>query len=95
MKNEIKNYLKEQKHRYVSGDSLKHQFNLNTIKLQKIIHELRVEGEPIISGGNLGYRYSTDKQEIMKTYLSLKNRAMSILSASNGLLTSMERIDNV
>ena len=90
MKNEIKNYLIKNKHRYISGDILKQQFNLTTIKLQKIIHDLRVNGEPIISGGYLGYKYTTDKQEIMKTYLSLKNRAISIHSAANGLMMSLE-----
>jgi len=79
------NYLKTNKHKTISGGQLKDLFQLTTTQLQGMIHDLRIQRQPIISKGNLGYNYSTDKEEILKTYMSLMKRGMSIIHAAQGL----------
>lgn len=79
--------------KWFSGNYLKDQYQINTIKLQQIIHDLRVNGVLIISGGNKGYKYTKNKQEILATYLSLKNRATSINQAANGIYDAMLEMD--
>ena len=85
MKDLVLEYLKENKHKFITGNQLKDLFNLSTIKLQEIIHQLRVDGQPIISGGNLGYKWTTNVEDIMKCYTSLMGRSMSIIHSANGL----------
>jgi hypothetical protein len=92
----VKTYLMYNNHRTITGQELKTIGSLNTIKLQAIIHELRVDGIPIISKGKLGYQYTTNTYDILKCYYSLDNRANSILRSANGLLkfiTDVETID--
>lgn len=86
----IKKMFMENPDKHFSGDKIKLMFNINTIKLQSIIHDLRLENEPVVSCGNLGYKYTTNVEEIMATYQSLIGRANSILQAANGLLFCIE-----
>lgn len=87
----IKNYFLENKEKNISGQKLKDIFGLTTISLQSIIHDLRVEYWPIISSGKQGYKLTDDKDEIMKTYMSLVQRAKSILVAADGLKEYLEK----
>jgi len=87
----VKLYFKYNKNQHTSGEKLKQLFGLNTISLQGIIHDLRTEMTPIISCGKNGYKFTTNKDEIMKTYMSLTERAKSILVAANGLKEYLEK----
>ncbi len=54
------------------------------VQIRKIISELRQDGLPIISNSR-GYYISYNEEEIHETYVSLMNRANSIIRAANGL----------
>jgi len=89
-------FFKENKEKKITGDSLKDLFNINHIGVQSLIHKMRVNREPILSHGNLGYSYSTDKEDIEKCYLSLMGRAISIIKSAEGLKNYLdERTDDV
>jgi len=83
-------FFMKNKTRKTTGDELKRLFGLNTIKLQSIIHDMRCNGIPILSYGNSGYGYNTNKEEIMKCYTSLMGRALSIIHSANGLQNYLE-----
>lgn len=78
------NYLKENNHRRMSSKFLKRQFNLTDVDIRNYIHQMRINGEPIISNSK-GYKYSIKRNELLDTYLSLKNRGISILEAAAGI----------
>jgi len=86
----VADYFFENKDKTISGEKIKQLFGLTTVKLQAIIHDLRVDNKPIISLGRNGYKLTEDKDEVMKTYMSLVERAKSILVAANGLKDYME-----
>jgi len=86
-------YFIENKNKTISGDKIKQLFGLTTVKLQAIIHDLRVDNIPIISLGKNGYKLTEDVDEVMKTYMSLVERAKSILVAANGLKGYIEQCD--
>ena len=53
-------------------------------KLRKMVNGLRKQGHPIISC-NRGYKYSTNKIEIINCIIDLRGRANQILQACDGL----------
>lgn len=81
----IKDLFIVNRDRWYSGNFLKKEFKISTQVLQKIIHDLRVNGITIVSGGTNGYKYTTDKEEVMSCYLSLKGRAEAIDAAARGI----------
>jgi len=87
---EVEDFFLENKGKTISGEKIKALFGFTTVKLQSIIHDLRTEMWPIVSCGKNGYKFSEDKDEITKTYMSLTQRAKSILVAANGLKEYLE-----
>jgi len=86
----VKLYFKYNKNQHISGRELEELFSITTSQNQAIIHDLRVNEVPIISCGNKGYKYTTNMDEITRTYMSLCGRGMSILVAANGLKGYLE-----
>jgi|GEM_PF-3325591 hypothetical protein len=86
----VLNYLKGNSHKTITGGEIKDLFQLTTIQLQGLIHQLRVMGQPIVSKGKLGYQYTTDKDELLKCYTSLMGRGTSIIQAANGLFNYID-----
>jgi len=70
----------------ITGKFLKSLFVINTIQLQEGIRRLRLKGMPIVSRGTKGYAYVNDKEEIIKTALSLIGRGMKIIEVGNSML---------
>jgi len=85
MKEQVLEYLKKNKDVKKSGNHLRNMFNLSTIKLQKIIHDLREDGEPIAAYGNNGYSYTNNRADVLNSYLSLIRRAEKMVRAADGM----------
>jgi hypothetical protein len=62
---------------------------LKDYKLRKIINHLRGIGNPI-SSGSRGYKYTTDKKEIIETIMSMRLRNESMNYAITGLLSYLD-----
>lgn len=82
---ELLNILQKNKDRFFHSKELEKLLDINSKELRKIIHNLRVSSHPIISGLS-GYKYTTNKLEIINCYNSLRKRSKSIYYASEGLL---------
>lgn len=72
--------------RYYTGKFLQSLLVLNKMGVQDGIRKLREDNIPIVSRGVNGYTYSTDKEEILKTGLSLKNRGQKIVDIGNQMI---------
>jgi len=81
----VKQHFIQNKNKNITGRKIEEMFGITTAKNQSIIHDLRVNKFPIISMGKNGYKYTTVEDEIVKTYMSLCARGMSVLVAANGL----------
>jgi len=77
--------LSDNKEETFKTQFLLRKLDLNVVQLKKIIHYLRVQGQPIISKGGGGYFYTDDKLEVIQMSLSLRLRAERILQAAEGL----------
>ena len=73
------------------GAALCSFFRIRKIDLRLMVHQLRVNEEPIVSS-NGGYKFSNDRDEIRKCLFSLRKRGESIIRASNGLEGSIKTI---
>ena len=78
------------KNKWYSGNYLKRYYDISTIKLQSIIHDMRIDRISIIAGGSKGYKYSTDREEIMTSGLSLVRRGKSVILSGEGLMDSIK-----
>lgn len=93
MKNQILEYLKENKHRYVKSGELQGLFNLSDVQVRGYIRELRLQEEdeqPIISDVN-GFRYTENVKELLSCYLSLRKRGVRVLQTAKGLHNYIKR----
>ena len=73
----------------VSGKELARLAGLeNTQQLRKIIHSLRVQGEPICSN-NSGYWMAQTDEELMASSRQIERFALSVLSAARGMRSKL------
>lgn len=69
----------------ISGRELAEAAAVNsTVVLRGIIHELRMEGEPICSCG-AGYWLAVNDAELMDNSIQLERFALSVLNAARGM----------
>ncbi len=61
-------------------------YRLAETRLRQMINYLRSNTILPIISDRRGYRVSNDKEDIIRVYLSLKERAESIMAAANGLI---------
>lgn len=77
----------------VKAKAIKAYLGLGDSQLRDIVNSLRLEGNPICSCGS-GYFYASNKVEVNESINQLQSRIMSILSAKQGLISSLDQFNS-
>lgn len=91
MENEILQFLKDREDQYVKSPVIESHFGIVGATVRSIIHDLRVAGNPIVSGYH-GYSYTEDMDELNHSINNLNSRKNNIHEAEIGLRRARRRI---
>lgn len=91
--NEEAMLLMLRKNPVVTYEMTKEQLGISPSQTRKIIHSLRMQGEPICSSNNWkGYKLERDKEEIRRTISHMRARAMSELQVARAMEQNLDDV---